>query len=55
MSRLIHSDFGIVLGIAPTEPTVKAEGALLGGPCPLNRIPQCLVGPPGVEPGTNGL
>ncbi len=55
MSRLIHTDFGITLGSAPTESTVKAEGPLLGGPCPLNLIPQWMVGPPGVEPGTNGL
>ena len=55
MSRLIHSDFGIRLGIAPTEPNLKIKGPPLGSPCPLNRIPQCMVGPPRVELGTNGL
>ena len=55
VSRLIGSDFGITLGIAPTEPTDTAEGALPGGPCPLNLIPQWMVGPPVAEPGTTGL
>lgn len=51
-SQLFRTDS---VDIAPTEPTVKVKGPPPGSPCPLNLIPQCLVGPPRVELGTNGL
>ena len=51
---LLQTDVTDSVGIAPTEPTVKVKGPPPGSPCPLNLIPQCLVGPPRVEVGTKG-